>query len=39
MNFDVMPELRYAWGYPAILAFMFVIAIGMFAFFRRRHWL
>jgi magnesium transporter len=39
MNFEYMPELRYAWGYPAILAVMLLVAIAMFIFFRRRRWL
>lgn len=39
MNFEYMPELRYAWGYPAALAVMLLVAIGMFVFFRRRRWM
>ena len=39
MNFEVMPELGYAWGYPSVLLIMFAVAVGMFVFFRRRHWL
>ncbi|MCB2204727.1 magnesium/cobalt transporter CorA [bacterium] len=39
MNFEYMPELRTAWGYPAVLTLMFGIAAGMFLFFRRRGWL
>ena len=29
MNFDVMPELRWWWGYPACLALMAVVAVTM----------
>jgi magnesium transporter len=45
MNFDTskgplnMPELGWAWGYPAIMLLMAVIAGGMVVMFRRRHWL
>ncbi|MDT8322772.1 MAG: magnesium/cobalt transporter CorA [Bacteroidota bacterium] len=39
MNFDYMPELRFAWGYPAALAVMLLVAIAMFIFFRRRRWM
>lgn len=34
-----MPELYWKWGYPAVMAVMAVIAIGMLAFFYRRGWL
>jgi len=45
MNFDTkaspfnMPELRWAYGYPALLFFMACVAGGMFHYFRRRKWL
>lgn len=39
MNFQSMPELSWSWGYPAVMAFMGVLAIGMVAWFRRRGWL
>ncbi len=39
MNFQHMPELHAAWGYPVVLLVMLVVAGGMFLFFRRRHWL
>ncbi|MBN2582898.1 MAG: magnesium/cobalt transporter CorA [Planctomycetes bacterium] len=45
MNFDPdrspwnMPELRWAWGYPAVLAVMATVAAGMLVYFRRRGWL
>jgi len=39
MNFEYMPELRYAWGYPLVLAVMLLVAIAMFIFFRRRRWM
>jgi magnesium transporter len=45
MNFDTsasrwnMPELRWAFGYPAVLTLTAVIAGGMLVFFYRRGWL
>ena len=38
MNFDVMPELRWRYGYPAIMAVMLGIAAAMLVWFRRRGW-
>jgi magnesium transporter len=39
MNFDVMPELRWKYGYFVVLGFMAVVAGGMLLYFRRRRWL
>jgi magnesium transporter len=39
MNFEHMPELRVAWGYPMLLAAMVVVAIGMTLYFYRKGWL
>ncbi len=44
MNFDTkypwnMPELEWPFGYLFCLALMLAVAIGMLAFFRRKHWL
>lgn len=39
MNFDIMPELRWPWGYPTVMAVMLLIVIGLLALFRRRHWI
>lgn len=39
MNFKHMPELEWQYGYPAIMLFMFIIALGMLAFFRKKHWI
>ncbi len=44
MNFDTstspwnMPELRWYWGYPAILTIMAVMGIGMLAYFKKKKW-
>ncbi|MDY6852016.1 MAG: magnesium/cobalt transporter CorA [Thermodesulfobacteriota bacterium] len=39
MNFEVMPELHWKYGYPALLGLMAVTAIGMFLYFKRKDWL
>jgi magnesium transporter len=39
MNFDVMPELRVWWGYPAVVGVIAVICAGLFVRFRRIGWL
>ena len=39
MNFKYMPELNSEWGYPAILAFMLAVAVGMLIYFRRKKWI
>jgi magnesium transporter len=39
MNFDYLPELHYAWAYPALLGVMAIVAIGMLIYFRGRGWL
>jgi len=38
MNFDYMPELRYHWGYPAVLAAMLIISVGMYLYMKSRKW-
>jgi magnesium transporter len=39
MNFEHMPELHWAWAYPALLVLMLVIGGGMALFFKRKGWL
>ena len=39
MNFEGMPELKWPWAYPAVLATMGVVAAGMLVYFRRKKWL
>lgn len=39
MNFVDMPELRWRWGYPAVMAAMAVIAALLAVWFRRKGWL
>ncbi len=39
MNFDNIPELRWKYGYFAVLGVMVTLAVVMVAMFRRRRWL
>jgi len=39
MNFEIMPELKWAHGYPFALLLMLLSAILPFWFFRRKKWL
>ena len=38
MNFENMPELKWAWGYPATLGLMGLVAAGLLIYFKRRGW-
>ena len=38
MNFDLMPELHSRYGYPAVLAGMALLAVGLAWYFRTRWW-
>lgn len=39
MNFEFMPELAWAWGYPMSVGLMVVFAILPYLFFKYRGWL
>jgi magnesium transporter len=39
MNFSVMPELSWPFGYPLVLILMAAVAVGMLLFFKRKKWL
>ncbi|MFE9370689.1 magnesium/cobalt transporter CorA [Streptomyces sp. NPDC006711] len=39
MNFDHMPELHWRWSYPALIALMVVLELGLYRLFKRRGWL
>ncbi|MEU2127742.1 magnesium/cobalt transporter CorA [Streptomyces sp. NPDC018352] len=39
MNFDHMPELRWVWAYPAVIALMATVVFGLYRQFKRRGWL
>jgi len=39
MNFEFMPELKWKWGYFALLGFMAVVGFGMLFHFKRKKWM
>ena len=39
MNFDVMPELHWTWGYPFSLLLMLGVGVGLYAAFKWKKWL
>ena len=39
MNFDIMPELHWALGYPTAIIIMILVVVGLWAWFRKNHWL
>ncbi|MFI5639225.1 magnesium and cobalt transport protein CorA [Streptomyces goshikiensis] len=39
MNFDHMPELRHAWGYPGVILLMAGACLGLHRMFKSRGWL
>lgn len=38
MNFDVMPELHWNWGYLMVLIVMAVVSLYMYFIFKKRKW-
>lgn len=39
MNFEIMPELKWEWGYPFALSLMVLSGAGLYVVFKRRGWL
>jgi magnesium transporter len=39
MNFDVMPELRWVFGYPLVLGVMAAVCVTIYLWFHRKGWL
>lgn len=39
MNFALMPELKFKWGYPAVLGLMCIVVVVMIRFFKKKKWL
>ncbi|MBA2657805.1 MAG: magnesium/cobalt transporter CorA [Tatlockia sp.] len=39
MNFQIMPELSYKWGYSMALGLMFLSALLPYKYFKRKKWL
>ncbi|MDF7798119.1 magnesium/cobalt transporter CorA [Pontiellaceae bacterium B1224] len=38
MNFEVIPELQWKYGYAAVWVVMIVMTFGMLAYFKRKRW-
>lgn len=39
MNFDHMPELHWAWGYPTAVGAMAALGLGLWIAFKRKGWM
>ncbi len=39
MNFDIMPELQWAWGYPFAIGLMVALGVGLYVVFKKKRWL
>lgn len=39
MNFDLMPELHWPWGYPVALGLMVLVAVALYVVFKIKKWL
>ncbi|WP_030246286.1 magnesium and cobalt transport protein CorA [Streptomyces sp. NRRL S-350] len=39
MNFETMPELKWAFGYPFAIGLMALVCTGLYLVFKRRDWL
>ncbi|MGW1540259.1 magnesium/cobalt transporter CorA [Streptomyces sp. NPDC002309] len=39
MNFEHMPELRWVWAYPAVIAVMAALEVLLYRTFKRRGWM
>ncbi|MEZ5570864.1 MAG: magnesium/cobalt transporter CorA [Halioglobus sp.] len=38
MNFESMPELKWAWGYPTVWLIFITTSAGLFYYFRKKGW-
>lgn len=39
MNFESMPELKSAWGYPSVWGVFTATGVGLFVYFRKKGWI
>ena len=39
MNFHLMPELEWDWGYPLVMGFMALVAVSMLIYMKRKKWM
>jgi len=38
MNFEIMPELKWPWGYPLVWGVMVAIGMAMLIYFKKKKW-
>ncbi|MEZ5503447.1 MAG: magnesium/cobalt transporter CorA [Halioglobus sp.] len=38
MNFESMPELKWAWGYPAVWGVFITTTVALYVYFRKKGW-
>ena len=38
MNFEAMPELKWAYGYPGLFAFSTLLVIVLCVVFKKKNW-
>jgi magnesium transporter len=39
MNFEFMPEMKWKWGYPIVLAVMVIVTLLIYVWFKKKKWL
>ncbi|PPI88364.1 magnesium transporter CorA [Candidatus Pantoea edessiphila] len=39
MNFEFMPELKWSFGYPAVIFLMIIVGIAPYLYFKHKNWL
>jgi magnesium transporter len=39
MNFAMMPELRWAYGYPAVMGGVAVVCLALYRYLKKAGWL
>jgi magnesium transporter len=39
MNFEHMPELKWEYGYPAVLLVIAIVCTSLYVYFKRAGWL
>ncbi|PPI87670.1 magnesium transporter CorA [Candidatus Pantoea edessiphila] len=39
MNFEFMPELKWSFGYPAVIFLMIIVGVAPYLYFKHKNWL
>ncbi|MXP51408.1 magnesium/cobalt transporter CorA [Pantoea sp. SoEX] len=39
MNFEYMPELKWSFGYPAVICLMIIVGVAPYLYFKHKNWL